>query len=71
MSKIKTPIPAHVINELLGTLLSTYDDDDLPDVAWFQMLEDDCASFMKRHKLKGCSNDATHQMLEILGRNPS
>jgi hypothetical protein len=70
MSKIKTPIPSHLIDELMKMLQSTYDDVNLPDGAWFQMLEDDCASFMKRYKLKGCSNDATHQMLEILGRTP-
>lgn len=64
MAKQNKPIPDTLIDELDGYLVSTYDDDDLPDGAWFQMLVDKCDEFITLHKIKGDSNDAVHQYLD-------
>jgi len=54
------PIPSRLLPEFL-TALDAADDDDAPDGAWWQMLEDTAAEFMRKHKLRGCENSATFQ----------
>jgi hypothetical protein len=55
-----TPIPKGLLPEFLAEL-DAADDDDAPDGAWWQILEDTAAEFIRRHKLRGCANSATHQ----------
>lgn len=50
-------IPAHLHDEFMA-YMSAHDDDSLPDGAWFQMLEDGAAEFLRSHKLPGHPNDA-------------
>ena len=41
--------------------------DDMPDGAWFAILEDTAQNFIDEHGLKYAdSNDATHQYLRML-----
>lgn len=54
------PIPAALFPEFVG-YMDSFDDDDLPDGAWFAVLEDAAAGFMAEKRIKGCSNEATHQ----------
>lgn len=58
------PIPAHLLSEFRG-YMDAADDDDAPDGAWFQMLEDAAHDFMAAHKLRGCANDAAHQYISM------
>ena len=37
------------------------DNDDLPDGAWFCVLEERAEKFLRDNRLRGCANDATHQ----------
>jgi hypothetical protein len=45
--------------------MDAHDNDDLPDGAWFQVLEDAAEQFMKDNKIRGDANDATHQYLSM------
>lgn len=45
-----------------------HDHEDLPDGAWFAMLEEAAQQFMDDHKLRGCNNSAVHQYL-VAGRS--
>jgi hypothetical protein len=56
------PIPEHLKDDFVG-YMSVMDKDELPDGAWWCVLEDSAIEFMKEHKLKGDSNTATHQYL--------
>lgn len=58
------PIPKFMFAEFCAAL-DAADDDDLPDGAWWQMLEDTAAQFMKTHNLRGCPNSATHRWVEF------
>ncbi len=58
------PIPAHLTDEFRG-YMDAADDDDAPDGAWFQMLEDAALDFMRLHKLRGDANDAAHQYVRM------
>jgi hypothetical protein len=62
---MSNPIPKRLREEFKGYMEAIYHDDDLPDGAWFAMLEDQAESFMEMHKLKGDSNDAAHQALRL------
>lgn len=58
----QNPIPEHLLSEFRG-YMEAADDDDAPDGAWFQMLEDAARQFMDDHKVKGCANTAAHQYI--------
>lgn len=58
------PIPANLLDEFMG-YMNAADDDDAPDGAWFQILEDAAGEFMRMHKIKGDANDATHQYIVL------
>lgn len=64
---MSNPIPPRLHEEFKAFMQPTYDDDDLPDGAWFAMLEEEATSFMRHHRIKGDSNDAAHQALQLLG----
>jgi hypothetical protein len=61
------PIPARLHEEFKGWMSIVYDDDDLPGGAWFALLEEHAGEFMRTHKLRGDTNDAAHQALQLLG----
>lgn len=60
------PIPADKVSEFVA-FMECSDMDDMPDGAWFQILEDAAAAFMKQQGIKGCSNSAVHQYLQSRG----
>jgi hypothetical protein len=45
--------------------MDAHDNDELPDGAWFQVLEVAAEQFMKDNKIRGDANDAVHQYLEM------
>jgi hypothetical protein len=47
--------------------LDAANDNDLPDGAWWHMLEDAADEFMREHHLRGCRNSATHQWIDARG----
>lgn len=57
------PIPLSKLPEFVG-YMEAFDNDDMPDGAWFQMLEDAATEFMKMNKIKGDSNSAVHLYLQ-------
>jgi hypothetical protein len=59
---MSTPIPKHLSQEFVA-YMGAHDFDDMPDGAWFCMLEEAAQQFLDQHKLKGCNNDAAHQYL--------
>lgn len=59
---IRGPIPPHLWDEFIG-FMGAADNDDLPDGAWFAVLEDSAQTFMGIHKLRGCNNSAAFQYL--------
>lgn len=56
------PIPEKFKDEFLD-YMGAADNDDLPDDAWWAVLEDAAGAFMKEQKLKGEASDAVHQYL--------
>lgn len=64
------PIPDRLKDEFIGFMRDGYDDDDAPDGAWFQRMEDDAFAFMQANKLRGCENSAVHQLLDWLQPSP-
>jgi hypothetical protein len=60
---VSGPIPKAHLDGFLAAL-DFADDDDLPDGAWFAVLEDAARSYMKRHKIRGDANSAVHQWVE-------
>lgn len=61
---MSNPIPAHLLDEFKASM-DAADDDDVPDGAWFQILEDTAQAFMDEYKLRGCSNSAVHQYISM------
>jgi hypothetical protein len=58
-------LPNHLKDEFLG-FMEAHDLDDLPDGAWFAVLEQAAESFIKEHKLKRCDeNDLAHLYLRL------
>lgn len=55
-------IPNGLRAEFIGYMESA-SDDDLPDGAWFQVLEDAAEYFAKLHGLKADANDLVHYYL--------
>ena len=54
-------------DELMGWM-EAHDNDDLPDGAWFCMLEQAAEAFIKQHKLKGFhENDLAHLYIQQKG----
>ncbi len=50
--------------------MNTHDFDELPDGAWFGILEEAAEQFMGERKIRrGSSNDAVHQYMEELNKN--
>jgi hypothetical protein len=43
--------------------MDAHDHDELPDGAWFAILETAAESFMEANKIRGDKNDAVHQWL--------
>lgn len=62
-------IPQRLFSDFIACMEAA-DNDDLPDGAWFQVLEDCAESFMKTHHLRGDSNDAAHQYLRHIQEAP-
>jgi hypothetical protein len=59
---MSNPIPKKLLAEFVA-YMDAHNDDDLPDGAWFCVLEDAAKYFMKTNKLRGDRNDAAHQYL--------
>lgn len=62
---MSNPIPK-ALREKFNAHMVAHDNDDLPDGAWFAVLEEAAESFMKAHKLTQqwrCPNDAVHAYL--------
>ena len=55
-------IPKKFHNEFV-LWMAANDMEDLPDGAWWAMLEEAAEEFMKNRQIKGCSNDAVHLYL--------
>lgn len=56
-------IPKRLVDEFVG-YMSVFDDDDMPDGAWFAYLELGGEQFIQKHKLQHCDgNDAAHQYI--------
>ena len=56
------PIPKRLLADFMGYMAAA-ENDDLPDGAWFAVLEGAAEDFMGTHRLRGCPNSATHQYL--------
>lgn len=64
MSK-NNPIPVG-LREEFKAYMEASENDDLPDGAWFAVLEDAAGWFMKQHKIKhGDAHDAAHQYIRM------
>ena len=57
-------IPKRHLAEFMARMTAN-DFDDLPDGAWWQVLEDTARGFMREKKLKGDENDATRMYLSV------
>ena len=62
--RMPAPVPASLTDEFLG-YMSASEQHDVPDGAWFQILEDAARSFLRSHGLKVDANDAAHQYLRL------
>ena len=51
-----------VKDEFMG-FMQAFDNDDLPDGAWWCVLEEGAQKFLDEHKIKYDSNSATHKFL--------
>lgn len=59
------PIPVRLRAEFVG-FMAAHDMDELPDGAWFAVLEDAAQTFIDQHKLRhACNNSAAHQYLRL------
>lgn len=61
---MSNPIPDKLIDEFIVEIWA-YHEENLSDGAWFCMIENQCEEFMRKHKIKGCPNDAAHQLLDL------
>lgn len=69
MSINNNPIPVRMRPDFLAHM-DAHNMDDLPDGAWFQVLEDAAAEFIKRNRLRFVDeNTATHQYLRMKEKN--
>lgn len=57
------PIPASKMPEFMAAMEAA-DNDDLPDGAWFAVLEEAAERVMRQHHIKGDRNDAVHQWVQ-------
>lgn len=62
----KSVIPEKLKAEFFAAL-DAADNDDLPDGAWFAVLEETAERFMRQHRIKGCENTAVHQWIQAKG----
>ncbi len=58
----------HDMAELDGRMGWIYDDDDLPDGAWFAMLEDEAQRYLDEKKSKYCNNTLVFDYLDWKGK---
>lgn len=59
------PIPVRLRDEFFA-FMDSRDQDDLPDGAWFAVLEESAEEFCKKHRLKWADrNDAAHQYIDM------
>ena len=60
-------LPEDLIDEFMG-FMAAHDNDDLPDGAWFQCLQDAAEFFIGLHHLKGFDeNDLAHFYISKIG----
>lgn len=59
----KGPIPQAKFAAFIA-YMDAADNDDLPDGAWFAVMEETAADWMRRNRIKGCENSATHQWVQ-------
>lgn len=64
---MRNPIPPRLINEFRG-YMDAAEQPDLPDGAWFQVMDDAARDFMRRYNLRGDPFDAREQYFRICGR---
>lgn len=57
-------IPKQLHGAFVG-FMDAYNDDDLPDGAWFAVLEGAALRFINDHDLDADENDAVHEYLEL------
>ena len=60
------PVPASKFDAFVSCM-NAADNDDLPDGAWFAVLEETAARFMKENGIRGDELDATHQWIQATG----
>lgn len=60
------PVPAAKF-EAFVSCMNAANNDDLPDGAWFAVLEETAARFMKENRIRGDENDAAHQWIQATG----
>ena len=60
------PVPASKF-DAFTSCMEAANHDDLPDGAWFAVLEETAAQFMKENRIRGDANDATHQWIQATG----
>jgi len=65
---MSAPIPSRLRAEFMAHM-AAFDHDDMPDGAWFAMLEEGAGAFMRQHKLRGDRNDGAHQYLRQLSES--
>lgn len=59
------PIPTRLREKFIGAMQEA-DNDDLPDGAWFAVLEDAAQRFIDKHRLQFADNNtAVHQYLRL------
>lgn len=58
-------IPQRLMPEFLAHM-EAHDLEDLPDGAWFAVLTDAAEAFLRKHNLRGDSNDAVFDYLETI-----
>lgn len=60
------PIPVRLRDQFRAHM-DAFNNDDLPDGAWFGVLEEAAQQFIDRHRIKwACNNSAAHQYLRML-----
>ena len=64
--RVKGPIPEYKLQEFVEWM-RLHDHEDLPDGAWFAVLEESAQQFMDMHNIRGCNNSAAHQYLMKAG----
>ena len=62
------PIPAR-LRPKFQAFMAARDNADLPDGAWFAVLEQSAQEFIDKHRLKwACNNSAAHQYIRMVSK---